>query len=181
MRGRARVAGLSLASVILAGTALVPVSAQTLDLGGVVVNRSELITGGPYTEITNGTLRFTPDVPNAPHIFGGSLTDSLGQFSLLKRGTGSLTLTGTSNTFSGNTRVENGQLIAGATNTLSGSSTLEATSVGVVDLNGFDQAVKNLTGSGTVTNSSATLASLTLNGIGSISYTGALTGNLRLV
>ena len=97
--------GASAMGLLLAGTALAPAAAQVLDLGGVTVNRTNL---NSITEVTNGTLRITP----APAFtYGGALTDSLGQLSLIKVGVQTLTLTGSGlNTYSGQTTVSTGLL-----------------------------------------------------------------------
>jgi autotransporter-associated beta strand protein len=180
-RAMRHLVGRSVAGLLLAGTAMVPVSAQVLDLGGVTVARTELVTGGPYTVITNGTLQFTPDAPNAPHIFGGQLTDGANPFALTKLGLGDLTLTGTSNDFTGNTRVENGRLIAGATNTLSANSLLQAVSLGIVELNGFSQVVAGLSGGGSVSNTSLTPATFTIAGNTDSSFAGGIAGNIQVI
>ncbi|TAN37557.1 MAG: hypothetical protein EPN23_05095, partial [Verrucomicrobia bacterium] len=79
--------------------------------------------------------------------------------SLIKTGTGMLTLSG-ANTYSGGTTVSNGVLQLGVDNALPTTTTLYVDSVGTVDLNGKNQTLAGLDGSkGAITNA----GNLTLN------------------
>jgi autotransporter-associated beta strand protein len=94
--------------------------------------------------------------------FSGALIDSLGDaLSLAKTGAGTFILSG-NNTYSGTTQVSGGTLAAGSTTAFSTTSafTVNAT----LDLGGFSNTIGSLAGSGTVTNSSATAATLTAGG-----------------
>jgi fibronectin-binding autotransporter adhesin len=128
---RNRRIGLSAAAVLLAGTALVPASAQT-NLGGAIVNIGSFADPAitDPAEITNGTLVVTTavDLP----AFGGNLTDSGGVFALEKFGIGSITLTG-ANTYSGGTALNGGTLIIGAGSSIGtgGLSTLTGTTLAI--------------------------------------------------
>lgn len=100
-----------------------------------------------------------------------------------KNGLGTLTLSG-SNTYSGGVNVFAGTLKAGSTSAFGDSgNVLRVESGAVVDLNGFDTTIGAIdsNGSGTITNSSATTATLTINanafGTG---FAGILAGNLAL-
>ena len=179
--GMRNIAIRSAAGLLLAGTALVPVAAQTLDLGGVTVARTDLTAGGPYTIITNGILELAPAAANIT--FGGQLTDGANPFGLIKTGTNSFTLNGLLNDYTGDTTVNNGMLIADATNTFSQFSRLAPESVGIIELNGFSQTVSALTGGGTIRNNGAA-ATLTVKGTALFAdslFTGALNGNIALL
>jgi autotransporter-associated beta strand protein len=94
--------------------------------------------------------------------FSGALIDSSGDaLSLAKTGAGTFILSG-NNTYSGTTQVSGGTLVAGSTTAFSTTSafTVNAT----LDLGGFSNTIGSLAGSGTVTNSSATAATLTAGG-----------------
>ncbi len=156
--------GVSLLGLALAGAAIcaAPGRADTLDLGGAtspVVNFDHT-PGAPYDIVQNGTLQLTN---SDPLTFAGTLRDNGGSggiFSLQKFGNGSLTLTGT-NTYSGETLLNAGTLIAGAANTFSANSVLHSTG-GAVDLAGFSQTIGGLSGPGLIGNSGAAAVTLTV-------------------
>ncbi|WP_167387490.1 autotransporter family protein [Paraburkholderia susongensis] len=114
--------------------------------------------------LDNGTVRYL----SAAQLNAGSLTlgagggtfdtngfdagvnaDIGGSGALLKAGNGTLALSGT-NTYSGNTTVGAGTLQAGSAGAFSPASGFTVASVGVLDLNGFNQTVASLGNSGTV-------------------------------
>lgn len=105
---------------------------------------------------------------------------------------GKVVLTGTSNTYTGQTQIIRGLLQLGATNTLPTGTTLNIHSAtGVadaasVDLNGFNQQVGGLlrgnnSGAASLTNSSLTASTLTISNTASFTYDSPITGNLSLV
>ena len=105
---------------------------------------------------------------------------------------GKVVLTGTSNTYTGQTQIIRGLLQLGATNTLPTGSTLNIHSaIGVadaasVDLNGFNQQVGGLlrgnnSGPASLTNSSLTASTLTINNTANFTFDSPITGNLSLV
>ena len=105
-----------------------------------------------------------------------------GTGSLVKTGTGTLTLVA-SNTYSGNTTVSSGTLKFGANNVFSyGAGQGDITVNGTLDLNGRtvnNGRINGLKGSGTVTNSSASAAYLTVGyGDASSTFSGALVNGL---
>jgi fibronectin-binding autotransporter adhesin len=102
--------------------------------------------------------------------FAGAIEGVGGVF--VKNGSGTLTLSG-ANTYSGQTTIGGGILQAGAANTFSATSQVSV-NTGTLDLNNFDNAIKDLTGNlGTsVTLGSATL---TINGASSL-YNGVISG-----
>ena len=105
-----------------------------------------------------------------------------------------MTVSGTSNTYTGGTTIVRGTLAIGANDALPTGTTLnvDLSSAGedsTFDLNGFSQEIGSLTrtGSGSgaggseVTNSSATAGTLTLNQTATTTYDGVISGNLALV
>ena len=112
-----RAVRLSVGAALLASSAMVPLHAQTFDVGGGTVVVTD-IEGPPLngpTEITNGTLVIDTAVVLAP--FTGTLSDRLGIFSLNKAGPGSVALAG-NNSYTGVTNVQAGTLIAASNNAL---------------------------------------------------------------
>ena len=149
LRSSASMAGLALAGAALA----LPSSAyaQTLDLGGATVNRVDFdqTPGTPYASVQNGTLQLF-DIANLT--YAGSLQDGAGVFSLRKFGANVLTLTGTNNTYTGETRLAAGTLAAGAAGVFSANSVVNMQG-GTLDIAGFNQVVAGLTSGGPIVNS----------------------------
>jgi fibronectin-binding autotransporter adhesin len=88
-------------------------------------------------------------IQNSDQTLSGVISGTNGSF--LKAGSSTLTISGTSNTYSGTTGVVAGTLRSGATNSLSPNSSVvftDATSA-LLDLNDFDNAVPNISGGGT--------------------------------
>jgi autotransporter-associated beta strand protein len=133
----------------------------------------------------NGTL----------HVSGSILGIGANQNLFLSSGSGAsigtVVLSGFNN-FTGNISIVRGSLKLGAPNTLPATAILDVGSANVTetttfDLDGFSQTLAGLRRSSTnstqvstVTNSSATPATLTLDQSTSLSYSGRITGNLTL-
>jgi fibronectin-binding autotransporter adhesin len=98
---------------------------------------------------------------------------------LTKNGTGRMLISGT-NTYTGTTFVSDGTLALGVINGVPTTSPLRVLSPAVFDLNGFDQTVPALTGTGTVDNPTATTATLTVNNAAADTFDGVIQGNLNL-
>ena len=108
-----------------------------------------------------------------------------GTGSLVKTGTGAMTLARTSS-YSGNTTIKNGTLTLGAANALPAGTLLTlgdgtTNTSGILKLNGFAQTLAGLTNIGggnanRVINGSATSVSLTLNTAANSSFSGILGG-----
>ncbi len=100
-----------------------------------------------------------------------------GTGSLTKTGSGVLTLSG-ANTYTGTTTVSAGTLAVGATDTLPTNQAVAVSSGATLAVN-FDQTVSSLSGSGSVTVSSA--KALTVNNAGSALFSGVISGSGALV
>ncbi|WP_454624929.1 autotransporter outer membrane beta-barrel domain-containing protein [Bradyrhizobium cenepequi] len=137
----------------------------TLQLGaGLTTTRSVTLNGNGGTIDTNG--------------FNSTFSGAIGGAgSFIKAGAGSLTLTG-AGSYGGTTLVNAGILQAGAANVFSANSAYTIAAA-TLDLNGFDQAIASLAGSGKVALGSATLT--TGNDNTSTSFSGAITGTGGLV
>ncbi|MEB0174977.1 autotransporter-associated beta strand repeat-containing protein, partial [Undibacterium sp. CCC3.4] len=87
-----------------------------------------------------------------------------GTGSLNQIGSGTTVLSG-ANTYSGATTVSNGTLAAGAVDVFGSNSAVTTAAGATLDLGGFNQAIGSLAGTGgTVTNSGATVAAMTIGG-----------------
>lgn len=107
---------------------------------------------------------------------GATIDSSVG---LTKNGTGTLLLSA-ANTYTGATTVNAGTLALMAVNALPTTTDLTVNAGATVDLNGNNQAVVTINGSGTITNSAGTLATLTVTPPANDTFAGLLTGNLGL-
>ena len=134
--------------------------AGILNLGGFS-NAIGSLAGSGTVSNTGAAATLTAGGDNGTTTFSGVLQNGTGALALTKTGTGTLTLSGT-NTYSGATTVSAGTLQAGSGGALSPNSDFTVTSI--LDLAGFSNAIGSLAGSGTVTNSSLTAATLTAGG-----------------
>jgi autotransporter-associated beta strand protein len=102
---------------------------------------------GGAGDVVLGTKALTTGALGTDNTISGSITGATG--SLVKVGTGTLTLSGTSN-YAGETRVTGGTLKAGASNAFSAASSAVVASGATLDLGGFSQKMAGLTNAGTV-------------------------------
>ncbi|MDA8481057.1 autotransporter-associated beta strand repeat-containing protein [Citrobacter sp. Awk 4] len=91
-------------------------------------------------------------------------------------GSGILSLSNTTNDFTGDTTVAAGTLQAGALNVIATSANVAVNADATLDTNGYHQSLTNLTGAGTVTNGTTTAITLTLNDTATSVFAGAITG-----
>jgi len=156
-------------------------SADTLTLGG-----TNTYSGG--TVVSSGTLQGNTTslqgniLDNSSVVFNqsgsGTYAGNLsGVGSLTQSGAGTLILTG-SNSYSGGTNITAGTIALGVNNALATGTSLSDS--GTLNLNGFNQSLSSITGSGVITNSSGTAGTLTVNNSGTDTFAGSLTGNLAL-
>lgn len=135
-------------AVIFNGSALITTDT---DMGSLVGSGSMNFIGGGPTRITIG-------YDNTSTTFAGQATGTGG---FTKVGSGTLTLSGANTNFE-DTIVNAGTLQAGASNAFSGTSAFTVNAGATLALNGFDQKVASLAGSGDVALGSA---ALTFNGL----------------
>jgi len=164
-------------TTINAGT----LSVGTIGNGGVAGNlgaatnaAANLVLGGgtlQYTGATASTDRnytLTAATTNSIDVSTGATTLTLSGAStnttgaLTKLGGGALTLSG-ANLYTGATNVNAGTLQAGAANVLGGASSTSALVMGggTFDMNGFNEAVGSITGTGSITSTAAGNIALT--------------------
>jgi fibronectin-binding autotransporter adhesin len=176
------------------------INGGTLAIGADALGKA----GSPTVTFNGGTLSISSSISRFFHPLvlnsaGGTIdvTDSqtLTQLAAIS-GSGSLTKTGAGTlvvqaaaTYSGDTLIQNGTLVLAAANSLpSGGRVVlgSGTTSGTLDLAQIPVQLSSLTTSGTgtantVTNSSTTQASLTLNMTSDATYSGAFSGNLALI
>jgi autotransporter-associated beta strand protein len=123
-----------------------------------------------------GASTLTVGSNNLSTTVSGVITDGTGSArggSLVKVGTGTLTLSGANN-YTGSTTVNGGVLQAGAANSFAPGSAFTVASGGTLDLNSFNQTIGSLAGAGPVMLGSAGLT--TGNDNTSTTFSGAISG-----
>ena len=154
------------------GTPVQIAAAGVLDLAGINSTIGSLADSGnsgggtvTNTSATPATLTLAPT--GGSTTFSGSIQDGAlgGQVALTLNGAGTQVLSGV-NTYSGPTTITAGTLQMGSDTALPTATPLTIDSLGVLDLGGFSATVASLSdgpfGGGIVTNSGATLSTLTL-------------------
>ena len=168
----------------------VPASATA---GSITFSGGTLSATATFTLNSKRGIAFTStgtiDTASATVLTYGGI--AAGSGGLIKTSAGTLTLSG-ANTYGGATTISAGTLKLGVANSVPSGSAVTAT--GTFDLAGFADTIGSLSGGGTVTDSSATAATLTAggdntstnfsgaiqNGSGSIALTKSGTGTLTL-
>jgi autotransporter-associated beta strand protein len=146
-------------------------------LTGSVNLSSTLITG--YGSISNLTLNPQTGITKT---YSGDVGNGNGSMALTKSGAGTQILSGT-NTYGGNTTISAGTLRLGASGVIPNASSVSVSGTGTLDLNGFNETIKGLSGAGTVDNTAAGNSILTVNDGGNFSgnITDSGAGTLALV
>lgn len=150
--------------------------AGTLDMYTFSPTVNGLTGAGTITKSQTGAATFSAGLNDATSSFAGVIQDGSGTVSFTKVGTGVLTLTNIQ-TYSSTTTISAGTLKLGIANALpSGFGKGNMTVDGTLDLAGYDQTVNALSGGGSVINSVAGTATLT---VGSQNTTSTFAGNIQ--
>ena len=154
------------ADALMIGTTVSGSTLQVLS-GTLSVNSVEIGTGGTI-RFSGGLLEVatSPILNNGTILFDGSPdegsgVDVIGSGQLIMNLTGTLFVSA-NNTYSGGTILLAGTLQANSTTALSPNSAFALNSNTILDLDGFSNTIGSLSGTGTVLNSSATAATLTV-------------------
>lgn len=178
-------------TILIDGGSLATMSGTSYTIDSTHSIQVAAAVGSAINVVTSGTLTYNGVVTDKPTTTGA----------LTKTGAGTLQLGGNSN-YTGATTVSQGTVLLGVADALPTGTTLNlgqaaTANVGTFDLSGFNQTIAGLASiegtnatiaRNTVTNSSATAATLTLSGSGTTTYSantaansGLITGNLSLV
>ncbi|MBI5345710.1 MAG: autotransporter-associated beta strand repeat-containing protein, partial [Chlamydiae bacterium] len=156
----------------------------TLDMGGFNQAFGSLTGSGTITSGSAGSITATFGFDNtSPAAYSGIIQNGSGAVAITKTGTGTLILSG-ANTYTGTTTITAGTLKGGAANAFGGSVSASALVIsGTLDMGGFDQAFGSLTGSGTITSSSAGALTATfgLDNTSPAAYSGLIQDGLGTV
>ena len=128
-------------------------------------NTSSALGGG-----SAGRATYSVGGLNTSTTFAGSIA---GNSALTKTGTGTLTLSGTNNTYTGATTISAGTLALSGSGSLASTTTMAVSSGATFDVGGRSQEIAGLSGAGSVTNASGIL---TVNNTNSSTFSGALSG-----
>jgi len=180
----------------------VPSTSELTWVGGLAANAWDFVTinwldtvlSTPSRYTNSGLVHFTDSGNNtSPILLTGTLSPATvnvessinysfsgsgkisGGATLNKLGTGVLTVANTGNDYTNNTVVATGTLQLGANEVIpDGAGKGNVILGGTLDLNGHNETVNNLTGSGTVDNSSPNNSSLTINSLSDNPYNGPI-------
>jgi autotransporter-associated beta strand protein len=157
--GKTPGSGLILYNVV-AGTPTISIGQLADDGTTIIESTSSGNAGGAAANFAVGGL-------NTSATYGGEIIDNVG---IIKVGTGSWTLTGSTLTYSGQTTVSNGVLVLGASATIPNSATISIWSPGILDVSAsgsLSLGAQTLQGNGTLN------GSLTVGGTGRVLPGGA--------
>ena len=166
---------LTTASAGSASATWAPAAGNILEVDGVAVNLGTLNGAGT---VTNSHATNVAAISVGAGTFSGAITNGTpaNGMSLTKVGAGTLTLSGNGNTFTGNTLISGGKLVATQTGALSTSSAISVNGSGAIfDGTGSFGAVTVADGLGTVQNGNGTSGALTFS---SLTFDGDATLNI---
>ncbi len=150
---------------------------NTQTLAGIVAFGSG--TTNAITSTASGGQLYA-NIASGIDSYSGLLTGSLG---LHKEGSGTLELTGTTNTYTGATTVDAGTLQLGVNSALPSTTTLSLTGSGTLDMNGHTQQVATLESASTtatVTGSTGSVLDVSHSAAISSIYAGVISGQMSL-
>ena len=125
-----------------------------------------------FNDLGSGTVLLNLTASPADVLFDNAINYSLsgtgrvsGVTGILKKNTGTTTLTLTGNDYAGNTTISNGTLRLGNATTIpdgTAAGSLLVQGAGTLELNGFSETVNGFAGSGNIVNNTATVATFTI-------------------
>jgi autotransporter-associated beta strand protein len=155
-------------SALGATTGSLTANGGTLDLAGFSPSVGVLAGASGTITSSTGSATLTTSVQAVASTFSGAIT---GPITLAKAGSGTLTLTGSNNSYTGGTSIVAGRLVVGIANALPVTTTVTfGSGSGTLDLAGNSQTVAGLAGNALVANqviansSTATTGTLTFAG-----------------
>jgi autotransporter-associated beta strand protein len=162
-------------TTITAGTLVVGVANTVPSTSDVTVNGTLNLNGhnetigalggtGTLTSTASALITLTVGATGDSGTFVGVIQNGKSTLSLVVNGTGAVETLGGHNTYTGTTTITSGTLAIGASGTIPATS--DVTVNGTLDMDGNNDTIGLLTGSGTLTNSAAGAGTLTVGATG---------------
>ncbi len=154
----------------ISNTSAVTMGSNSLfDLAGYTETIGSLAAAGSTAQVNLGSGTLRTGAANTSTTFAGTIQ---GAGSLIKQGSGTMTLSG-SNTYTGTTEVQAGSLHLAGHDRLAAGTVVNIATGGTLNLDGFDQTVGGISGSGSILLGSGTLAT---GGSGDHTFSGSIAG-----
>ncbi len=137
-------------------------------------------TNNVITSSAAGGQLFINVAPSTTDTYAGKLTGSM---SLSKEGSGTLALSGTSNSYTGATTIDAGTLMLGATSALPSGTAVTLAGSGAFDLQTFSQQIASLasaSSTATVTGGAGSVLTVSPSSATTTTYAGAISGQMSL-
>ena len=110
-------------------------------------------------------------------LVAGQITGAITR-GIIKNGTGNLTLSNTANSFASSLTINGGNVILGNNEVLTNAQSVNVNALGTLNLNGFNETINGITGTGIIQNEASGTSTLTIGaGNGTSTFSGTIRNN----